>query len=194
VLFQPLGGTIHREYRTLAETIRAASGLHDEFGRQGLVYAISPEGREAQIPREQGRAGFEDMRMLAIGVVLRPRTFAGGNIAAALPTAWRPWPMPARGSIRARRRRAGRVLPPHARGAGEALRRPKPARSPASAARPGRCGSTIGGSWRLCAITGAAPAAPRSAVSKARRKKRGGRADAPGRRRVWSPLAPLAAA
>lgn len=51
VLFQPRGATIRREFGTLAEAISAAGEMRDDFGRTGLVYAVTAEGREAEVPR-----------------------------------------------------------------------------------------------------------------------------------------------
>jgi hypothetical protein len=51
VLWQPRGESIRHEFSDLPSAIEAAGTLRDPYGRQGLVYAVSASGRDAELSR-----------------------------------------------------------------------------------------------------------------------------------------------
>jgi hypothetical protein len=70
--FQPRGHTIRRDFATLAEAIRCASTMRDPYGRTGLVYAITAEGRVAQVEREQWRWWLQQAICWAVSAWVAP--------------------------------------------------------------------------------------------------------------------------
>lgn len=48
-LYKPFGKSDKREFTDYAEALREAEGMRDEFGRQAIIYALTPSGRRFPI-------------------------------------------------------------------------------------------------------------------------------------------------